>query len=42
LLTAARQFDERNAGLAHLEEFLEETSLTGDTDAWMIARTASR
>lgn len=34
LLTAARQFDERHAGLAHLEEFLEETSLTGDTDAW--------
>jgi len=34
LLTAARQFDERHAGDAHLEEFLEETSLTGDTDAW--------
>ncbi|HEY2839658.1 MAG TPA: UvrD-helicase domain-containing protein [Pirellulales bacterium] len=34
LLTAAKQFDERNAGAAHLEEFLEETSLTGDTDAW--------
>lgn len=34
LLTAARQFDERNPGVAHLEEFLEETSLAGDTDAW--------
>ncbi len=34
LLTVARQFDERNPGQRHLEEFLEETSLTGDTDDW--------
>lgn len=34
LLTVARQFDERNPGERHLEEFLEEASLTGDTDDW--------
>ena len=34
LLTAARQFDERHAGDAHLSEFLEEASLVSDTDAW--------
>ena len=34
LLTAARQFDERHAGDARLSEFLEEASLTSDTDAW--------
>ncbi|MGE0608073.1 MAG: ATP-dependent helicase [Pirellulales bacterium] len=34
LLSAARQFDERNPGLGHLEEFLEETSLVNDTDEW--------
>jgi DNA helicase-2/ATP-dependent DNA helicase PcrA len=34
LLTAAREFDIRNPGDAHLEQFLEETSLVADTDAW--------
>jgi len=34
LLTVARDFDERNPGQGHLEEFLEETSLVGDTDDW--------
>lgn len=34
LLTVARQFDERQPGQRRLEEFLEETSLTGDTDDW--------
>lgn len=34
LLTACREFDERCAGPAPLEEFLEEASLTGDTDDW--------
>jgi DNA helicase-2/ATP-dependent DNA helicase PcrA len=34
LLTAARQFDERQAGNSGLADFLEEASLTADTDAW--------
>ncbi len=34
LLTAARQFDEKHAGDSHLGDFLEEASLTADTDAW--------
>jgi DNA helicase-2/ATP-dependent DNA helicase PcrA len=34
LLTAARQFDERHAGDSRLGDFLEEASLTADTDAW--------
>ena len=34
LLTAARQFDEHNAGENHLEAFLEESCLVNDTDAW--------
>jgi DNA helicase II / ATP-dependent DNA helicase PcrA len=34
LLTAARQFDERHAGDSQLSDFLEEASLTSDTDAW--------
>ncbi|MDD4269472.1 MAG: 3'-5' exonuclease [Pirellulales bacterium] len=34
LLTVAREFDERHAGEARLDEFLEETSLVGDTDDW--------
>lgn len=34
LLTAAREFDERNPGESRLDEFLEETSLVGDTDDW--------
>ncbi len=34
LLTAAREFDMRNHGQGHLEQFLEETSLVADTDAW--------
>lgn len=34
LLSAARQFDERNPGEGHLEAFLEESSLVNDTDAW--------
>jgi DNA helicase-2/ATP-dependent DNA helicase PcrA len=32
LLTAAREFDERNPGRGHLEEFLEQASLVNDTD----------
>ncbi len=32
LLTAAREFDERKEGRSRLDEFLEETSLVGDTD----------
>lgn len=34
LLTAAREFDIRNPGDGHLEQFLEESSLVADTDAW--------
>lgn len=34
LLTAARDFDERTPGEGHLEEFLEESCLANDTDAW--------
>lgn len=34
LLTAARQFDEQQAGTGHLETFLEEVCLVNDTDAW--------
>jgi DNA helicase-2/ATP-dependent DNA helicase PcrA len=34
LLTDARQFDERYAGDAPLEAFLEEASLVNDIDAW--------
>lgn len=34
LLTAAREFDERHPGESRLDEFLEETSLVGDTDDW--------
>ncbi len=34
LLTVAREFDERHPGQRHLEEFLEETSLVGETDDW--------
>lgn len=34
LLTAAREFDIRNPGEGHLEQFLEESSLVADTDAW--------
>ncbi len=34
LLTAAREFDERYPGQSRLDEFLEETSLVGDTDDW--------
>jgi DNA helicase II / ATP-dependent DNA helicase PcrA len=35
LLTAAREFDERQGGGGHsLEAFLEETSLVNDTDSW--------
>ncbi len=34
LLTAAREFDEKHNGDRHLEEFLEEASLVGDTDDW--------
>jgi DNA helicase-2/ATP-dependent DNA helicase PcrA len=36
LLTDARQFDERYAGDAPLEGFLEEASLVNDTDAWEV------
>ena len=36
LLTVAREFDERHPGDGHLELFLEETSLTGDTDDWEV------
>lgn len=34
LLTVARDFDMRHPGRGHLEDFLEETSLVGDTDDW--------
>jgi DNA helicase-2/ATP-dependent DNA helicase PcrA len=34
LLTAAREFDERNPGEAPLESFLEDACLVNDTDAW--------
>ena len=34
LLTVAREFDEKQNGDRHLEEFLEEASLVGDTDDW--------
>jgi DNA helicase-2/ATP-dependent DNA helicase PcrA len=34
LLTAAREFDIRNPGENSLEQFLEESSLVADTDAW--------
>jgi len=34
LLTAAREFDERNPEPGQLERFLEEASLAGDTDDW--------
>ena len=34
LLTVARDFDERGANGGRLEDFLEETSLVSDTDAW--------
>ena len=34
LLTAAREFDERNPSDAPLESFLEDTCLVNDTDAW--------
>jgi ATP-dependent DNA helicase UvrD/PcrA len=34
LLTAAREFDVRNPEANSLEQFLEETSLVSDTDAW--------
>ena len=34
LLTVAREFDERHRGGPALEQFLEETSLTGETDDW--------
>lgn len=34
LLTAAREFDERNPGDGQLEAFLEQASLVNDTDAW--------
>ncbi len=34
LLTAAREFDERNPGDGHLEEFLENVCLVNDTDAF--------
>ena len=34
LLTAARQYDDRNPGQNHLEGFLEESSLVSDVDAW--------
>jgi DNA helicase-2/ATP-dependent DNA helicase PcrA len=36
LLTDARQFDERYAGDAPLEAFLEQASLVNDTDAWEV------
>ncbi len=36
LLTAAREFDEINPGDSALEEFLEETCLVNDTDAWEV------
>jgi len=34
LLTVAREFDERHHGPCPLEDFLEETSLVGETDDW--------
>ena len=34
LLTAAREFDAKNPEANGLEQFLEETSLVADTDAW--------
>lgn len=34
LLTAAREFDERNPGVGHLEQFLEEVCLVNETDDW--------
>jgi DNA helicase-2/ATP-dependent DNA helicase PcrA len=34
LLSAAREFDERNPGEGHLEEFLENVCLVSDTDAF--------
>ncbi|MHB1034964.1 MAG: ATP-dependent helicase [Pirellulales bacterium] len=34
LLTAAREFDDRNPGEGRLEAFLEEVSLVNDTDPW--------
>lgn len=34
LLTVAREFDERHPGQGHLERFLEEMSLAGETDDW--------
>jgi DNA helicase-2/ATP-dependent DNA helicase PcrA len=34
LLTVAREFDERDPRPRRLEEFLEETSLVGETDDW--------
>jgi ATP-dependent DNA helicase UvrD/PcrA len=37
LLTAAREFDARHPGEGHLEEFLEESCLVNDTDAWEAA-----
>jgi DNA helicase-2/ATP-dependent DNA helicase PcrA len=37
LLTAAREFDQRHPGQGHLEEFLEESCLVNDTDAWEAA-----
>ncbi len=36
LLTVARDFDERHPCGGRLEEFLEETSLVNDTDAWEV------
>ncbi|HEV3136457.1 MAG TPA: 3'-5' exonuclease, partial [Pirellulales bacterium] len=36
LLTAARQFDEKNPGEGRLEGFLEEACLVNDTDAWQV------
>ena len=34
LLAAAREFDEKRPGEATLQQYLEETSLVNDTDAW--------
>jgi DNA helicase-2/ATP-dependent DNA helicase PcrA len=36
LITAAREFDEQNAGHNRLEGFLEQASLVNDTDAWEV------
>jgi DNA helicase-2/ATP-dependent DNA helicase PcrA len=36
LLTVARDFDERTGGTGQLENFLEETCLVNDTDAWEV------